>query len=56
MRLATHAGITAVNQGMRHKMWQMLQKVAETPVRILIVINVFTCLNNLSKVGILYIF
>lgn len=54
MRPATHINITAVNQGMCYKRWQMLQIAAETPVRILILIKVFTCLNNLSKVG--YIF
>lgn len=54
MRPATHISITAVNQGMCSKLWQMLQQAAETPVRIIIVIKVFTCLNNLSKVGYMF--
>lgn len=54
MRLAT--GRTAINRGARPKLQQRLEKkkLQKAPVGIFIEIKVFTCLSNLSKIGLLH--
>lgn len=54
VRPATHAGTTAVHQGMRHKLQQMPKKAAKPSVGLYIVVKVFTCLSNPSKVSVLH--
>lgn len=44
---------TMVNQGMRRKLWQMPKKAVKSSVGIFNTNKVWTCLNKVSKIGIL---
>lgn len=56
MRLAIPASTRAIKQSMRLKLQEMPPKTAmKTPVGVFITMKVFTCLSNLSKIGIHHI-